>query len=117
MVRGTRALRIPPALTFAMNQLSAVLQFRTELAANNDLFSNVQAGGYWSGIEFELDSNFAWFFYIGLGLQDPTVKDNYLFAWAVHDGDVGATPVPLPAAAFLLAPALGGLCFVRRRAS
>lgn len=36
-------------------------------------------------------------------------------AWAVHDGDVGAAPVPIPAAAWLLGSGLMGLIGARRR--
>ena len=59
--------------------------------ANYDLFSNVQADGYWTATEYALLESNAWFFVMGSGSQHPfNDKDNLNFAWAVHSGDVSA---------------------------
>lgn len=55
-------------------------------------FSNVQSGHYWSGLK--LNASLAWRFYFNIGLQFNRDKSNTLFAWAVYDGDVGASVVP-----------------------
>jgi hypothetical protein len=59
--------------------------------ANYDLFSNVQADGYWTATEWALLESNAWMFVMGSGSQHPfNDKDVLYFAWAVHDGDVSA---------------------------
>jgi hypothetical protein len=66
---------------------------------------NVQSGPYWSGVGFEFVE--AWNFTLSSGYPNHVTVPNDTFGWAVHSGDVGASPVPLPATVFLLAPALG----------
>ena len=73
---------------------------------------------YWSGTEYAADPSNAWDFGMGIGYQGPIAKasqsggiDIYTdLAWAVRPGDV-----PLPGAGLLLASALTGLAWVRRR--
>ncbi|MFM8330078.1 MAG: hypothetical protein ACKN9T_00125 [Candidatus Methylumidiphilus sp.] len=85
--------------------------------ANFDLFTNIQASGYWTGTALAADPNFVWNFDTFDGTQLAYAKDVRFLAWAVHAGDV--VPVPLPGAAWLLASAGGfgwvGLRLVGRR--
>ena len=84
--------------------------------ANFYLFKNIQSEAYWSGVEADLELAWAFGFMNGY-LYNDLYKHSELYAWAVHEGDVGASPVPLPAGLFLLAPTLAGLRVMRRRAS
>lgn len=73
---------------------------------------DIQQGTYWSSTA--LASNFAWVFAFGDGSQSSTHGcTNNCFAWAVHDGDVGA--VPIPAAVWLFGSGLLGLMGISRR--
>lgn len=86
-----------------------------ELTTNSDydLFENIQHV-FWSGTEDGLDASQAWAFstYNGATLSHP-INTSY-FAWAVHDGDVSA--VPVPAAMWLFGSGLIGLVgFARRK--
>jgi len=58
------------------------------------LFTNVQNSVYWSGTEYAPLPSGAWFFRTDVGLQDPDVKVNNYYAWAVRSGDVAAVPEP-----------------------
>jgi len=78
---------------------------------NYGLVKNVQSGGYWAGREAH--PLFAWPFPFANGYQ-LFRKSVTLSAWAVHDGDVGASPVPVPGALVLMGPALLGLLGVKR---
>ncbi len=59
-------------------------------AANLALFSNVQAGPYWTGTDYASDPSSAWFFYTAStgGFQTYVSKRPPLFAVAVRSGDV-----------------------------
>jgi len=88
--------------------------------ANTGLFSNVQSNGYWSATEYAWDTNNAWGFSIGNGYQFSITKTYNYYAWAVHDGDVGAaitSAVPVPAAAWLFSSGLLGLVGMAKRKS
>ena len=80
--------------------------------ANYDLFKNVQSLSYWTGVD--LDSSYAWYFDFDDGQQGGFGKGYSLFGWAVHTGDVGASPVPVPGALALMGPALLGLLGAKR---
>lgn len=76
-------------------------------------FSNVQTGYYWSTTETTPVSSDAWFLHFYAGNQAVRSKNSLLFAWAVHEGNVGA--VPIPAAVWLFGSGLLGLVGAARR--
>ncbi len=80
---------------------------------NTDLFDNLQSYTYWSGTDYNSNSNYAWYFNFRGGGQFPLTKNNTYNAWAVHDGDIGA--VPIPSSIWLLGSGLLGLVGVRRK--
>jgi hypothetical protein len=84
-------------------------------AATPGPFSNVQFGTSWSSTDFVSDTNQAWLFGFGNGLQDPFGKSGSALAWAVHDGNPGGAVVPVPASVWLFGSALGLLGRLRRR--
>ncbi len=53
-------------------------------------FTNIRSYGYWTGVEYAKDRDYAWFFGMAGGGQDRIDKHNVAYAFAVHDGDVGA---------------------------
>lgn len=83
--------------------------------SNFDLFSNIQSGYYWSNTAFTGDDAHAWHFHMNDGSQDPYYKIRSMFAWAVHSGDVGLAPVPVPATVWLFCSGLVGLIGIARR--
>lgn len=76
--------------------------------SNTGAFSNMQTSYYWTDAIQPAATLSAWALRMGWGEQDTRGQTNEHFAWAVHDGDVGA-PVPAPAALWLLGSALLGL--------
>ena len=78
---------------------------------NTGPFSNLKTGSYWSPTEFPLFDS-AWSFHMNTGEQAGAGKGVISFAWAVHDGDVSA--VPIPAAAWLFGSGLLSLIGVAR---
>ena len=75
-------------------------------------FTNVRSDAYWSGIEYVNDAGTAWLFGTSDGVQTFEPKAGKYFMWAVTPGEI--TPVPVPAALWLFAPALLGLVSRRR---
>ena len=80
---------------------------------NTAPFSNLQAGHWWSGLEFAPNPSAAWLFHFDLGRQGAGNKDATLFAWAVRSGDVAAT-VPEPGSVLLVGAGLLGLMGAKR---
>jgi len=76
---------------------------------NTGPFSNLQSESYWSGTDFAPIITSSWRFSMKLGQQSQTSKTYQQYAWAVHDGDVGAAVVPLPPAIWLFGTGLIGL--------
>ena len=80
---------------------------------NYALFSNIQTY-YWSATSYYIrPSEIAWRFAFRFGEQGSGPKNSSNYAWAVHDGDVGA--VPIPSAVWLFGSGLIGLVGIARR--
>ncbi|MCP5131863.1 MAG: DUF1566 domain-containing protein [Pseudomonadales bacterium] len=84
---------------------------------NTGIFSNIQPGSsehYWTIDEFPFVGTYhVWGFDFYRGRQTGFTPGNDFFVWAVHNGDIGA--VPIPAAAWLFASALLGLVALKHR--
>ncbi len=84
--------------------------------AEYELFTNLHASGYWSGNTLSLNSAVAWDFGAYSNSQGWHRKnDNYSYAWAVRDGDVGAVDATVPEPATLAMFCLGWLGLVMRK--
>ena len=85
--------------------------------ANFDLFLNVPAvATYWSGSEFVLETDNAWFFAVYEGYQGAQLKTGGFSAWAVRPGDVpSAVPEPSSFALTLACLSAFGVSARRRR--
>src|SRR3990167_8759700 len=97
------------------NELGGVALQSITTTHNNryNLFQNVQANFYWSGLEYAPDTGYAWFFDFRSGNQDAYNKDFSYYALAVHPGDVAT--VPLPATAWLFGSGMLGLLGIAKR--
>jgi hypothetical protein len=84
---------------------------------NSGPFSNIKSYFYWSATEYAPVPDVAWLFSFDGGEQATggTAIDFTFYAWAVHDGDVGAAVVPLPATVWLFGGGLMGLIGAARR--
>ena len=79
-------------------------------------FINVKNDKYWYQDELESNSaEDAWSFDASDGDNSDDAKVDSSYAWAVHDGDIGASPVPLPAGITLFLSGLVGLGVMRAR--
>ena len=81
--------------------------------ANLALFANLQSDVYWTGTVSSLLDSYAWVFVAYDGNSFIYGKDDELYAWAVHPGDVAAIPEPETYA--MLIAGLGLLGFMARR--
>ena len=68
--------------------------------ANLALFTNLMSGVYWSGTSAA--TLYDWYFDMRSGDQGKGNTNDYRYAWAVRDGNVGASPVPDPGSSLLL---------------
>lgn len=84
---------------------------------NPELFTNIVSGSYWS-TTFESRPLNAWYHPLlrTNGNQNWISKNNGNFVLAVHDGDIGVSPVPIPATLWLFGTGIIGLVgFSKRR--
>lgn len=88
---------------------------------NTGPFNNLRSGGYWTDTRSFGSSlnNDAFCFDFNSGFQCALEWNGNLYAWAVHDGDVGValptSTIPIPAAAWLFSSGLLGLIGITRR--
>ena len=94
------------------------------LLENTGPFSNLQAYGYWFSLDYAVspwtgvaNTDEAWRYSFYAGRQDNLADNDLLFAWAVHDGDVGqlAAPVPEPETYALMLAGLAMMVPLARR--
>ncbi|WP_177433228.1 hypothetical protein [Thiohalobacter thiocyanaticus] len=84
--------------------------------SNTGPFSNVKHAYFWTAMEYAPDNDhYAWHFDMSYGNNAPGYKYGNYQSWAVHDGDVGASVVPIPAAAWLFGSGLLGLIGIARK--
>ena len=86
---------------------------------NKGPFINAQQDTYWSGSSFPIYSNNGYYgvFEMDSGLQTGNAESLLHYAWAVHDGDIGAAvaAVPEPETYALMLAGLGLVGFAARR--
>jgi len=91
---------------------------------NTGPFANMQAYGYWFSQDYALNpwsgehvTSEAWRYSFHAGRQDNLDKSALLYAWAVHDGDIGqiAPPVPEPETYALMLAGLAMMVPLARR--
>ena len=91
--------------------------FSVSDTTNLDLFMNVQDYVYWTSLvdnRYPSSDPGAIGFVFSSGAQNDFWQRNDFFAWAVHDGDIGA--VPIPATVWLFGTGIIGLIgFSKRR--
>jgi len=80
---------------------------------NSGPFQNVM-GDFPSSPYWAVSSAFAYQFAFESGYQDTAHPNNDQYVWVVMDGDIAASVVPVPAAAWLFGSALAGLAGIRR---
>lgn len=93
------------------------------LLENSGPFSNLVAYGYWFSLDYAVDpwtgvanTDEAWRFSFYAGRQDNLAQSEGLYAWAVHDGDVGViAAVPEPETYALMLAGLAMMVPLARR--
>lgn len=87
-----------------------------DAATNNTVsFINLNRTVYWSGTEYALNNNNAWYFSTNLGFQKVINKSYGFYAWAVRDGDIGAVTSSVPEPSTLAIFGLGLLGLISRK--
>ncbi len=82
--------------------------------SNTGPFNGIKGSSYWTGSA--LSASEVWNFSFYQGRQDKfSTGGGSHFVWVVHSGDVAASAVPVPAAAWLFGSGLLGLCSVAMR--
>jgi hypothetical protein len=84
----------------------------TEVAKFSNLLNASSSSGYWSGMDYNSDPNFAYFFRYDSGQQAGVSKNTPIGVWAVRDG---SSVIPIPAAVWLFGSGLLGLIGITRR--
>ncbi len=79
--------------------------------SNYDLFTNVRDGSYW----YDPSNGYGYFDFNNGSQYNADGGDYELYLWAVYDGDVGASVVPVPAAAWLFGSGVIGLIGLARK--
>jgi len=103
----------------------ADINFQPDYGLINSSFTDATAGGgnisflnthsYYYWLDDDYVPTDAWAFGANYGIQGTTGKGSVNGSWAVHDGDIGASPVPLPAGIYLFLSGLVGLGLMRGR--
>ncbi|MET0067457.1 MAG: hypothetical protein ABW076_14010 [Candidatus Thiodiazotropha sp.] len=85
---------------------------------NLDLFQNINYLGTWTDQVEPIEGrvNTAWYFHLHFGsTQLDTSGSDWGFAWAVMDGDVSTSPVPVPPALLLMGSGMALLGFMGKK--
>jgi len=94
----------------AYQDISGEMPSPSWVFSNTGPFNYLQADVYWSETGYGNTAANAWCFDFYFGYQGDQIKEGtYGYAWAVRDGDVGAAPVPIPGAVWLLGSGFLGL--------
>jgi len=68
---------------------------------NTGLFDSIQTNNYWSGTGYSESDAWLFDFTYNDGSQLRTSKNYNAHAWAVHEGNIGAVPLPATAGLFV----------------
>jgi len=84
---------------------------------NTGPFAYLQSAAYWTGTErpSTVGVDYSYLFYMQNGYQSASANNVNYRGWAVHDGDVGAAIVPIPASLWLFSTGLLGLISISRK--
>jgi len=103
-----------PQMTSVVPKQVVRLQVRQDYCVTDTgPFSNIQSWRYWSSTEYAPITTQKWYFNFYDGNQSPDYYYEEYYAWAVHDADVSA--VPVPAAVWLFGSGLIGLMSLTQR--